>query len=533
MATSSIFISSVQKELAEERRAVKAFVEGDALLRRYFTAFLFEDLPAADRRADEVYLDKVDRCAIYVGLFGNDYGFEDKDGVSPTEREFDRATLHAKPRLVFIRGADDTARHPKMRTLVDKAGNQLIRRRFATPAELTKELYASLVDYLEDQGVIQNRPFDERPSRDATLDDIDKATVVNFVRRARFERQFALPEESAMSDVLAHLNLIRDGRPVQAAVLLFSRDPQRFIPCAEIRCMHFHGTDIQRPVPFYRVFKGNLFEQADQAENFVLSVVNSSVGTRDRSAQAPVTIEIPPSVVREAIVNALAHRDYSSTATVQVSVFADRVEVSNPGELPAPLTPERLREPHNSIARNARVCEVLFLARYIEKFGTGTLMMIRDSLAHALPEPDFRQRGGEFVATLGRDWLTPGVLAGMPLNERQRRAIVHVKIAGRITNADYQRMLGCSRRTALRELAALVQAGALLALGSGRGTYYAVAAKRARNAPNAPSPEAAATHIKRARNAPNGTSPASQASKAKKAINGQMKRKKSKGTAKT
>ena len=83
MATSTIFISSVQKELAEERRAVKAFVEGDALLRRYFTAFLFEDLPAADRRADEVYLDKVDRCAIYVGLFGNDYGFEDKDGVSP------------------------------------------------------------------------------------------------------------------------------------------------------------------------------------------------------------------------------------------------------------------------------------------------------------------------------------------------------------------------------------------------------------------------------------------------------------------
>lgn len=67
MATASLFISSVQKELADERRAVKAFVEGDALLRRYFTVFLFEDLPAADRRADEVYLNEVDRCAIYVG----------------------------------------------------------------------------------------------------------------------------------------------------------------------------------------------------------------------------------------------------------------------------------------------------------------------------------------------------------------------------------------------------------------------------------------------------------------------------------
>jgi len=530
VATTSIFISSVQKELAEERRAIKAFVEDNALLRRYFTAFLFEDLPAADRRADEVYLDEVDRCAIYIGLFGNDYGDEDKDGVSPTEREFDRATLRAKPRLIFVRGANDTGRHPRMRALVGKAGDQLIRRRFATPAELTKELYASLVDYLEDQGVIQNRPFDERPSRDATLDDIDAAAVVHFVRRARFERQFPLPEETAMVDVLTHLNLIRDGHPIHAAVLLFSRDPQRFIPCAEIRCMHFHGTDIQRPVPFYRVFKGNLFEQVDQAENFVLSVVNRSVGTRDNGPQAPVTFEIPPSVIREAIVNAVAHRDYASAAAVQVSVFADRVEVSNPGELPAPLTPERLREPHNSIARNSRVCDVLFLTRYIEKYGTGTLMMIRDSLAHSLPEPDFRQRGGEFVATLGRDWLTPGVLAGMPLNERQRRAIVHVKIAGRITNADYQRMLGCSRRTALRELAVLVQAGALLALGSGRGAHYAMVVKRAINAPNAPSSKPTATTEKRARNAPNGTLPSPPPGKTKGVISGPKKPRKSKGS---
>ena len=90
MPTSSLFISSVQKELAEERRAVKAFVEGDPLLRRYFTAFLFEDLPASDRRADDVYLDEVNRCAVYLGLFGQQYGFEDTAGVSPTEREFDR-----------------------------------------------------------------------------------------------------------------------------------------------------------------------------------------------------------------------------------------------------------------------------------------------------------------------------------------------------------------------------------------------------------------------------------------------------------
>jgi len=98
----SIFISSVQKELAEERRALKRYILGDALLGRFFDVFLFEDMPAADRRADKVYLDQVDRCDVYLGLLGNEYRYEDDQGVSPTEREFDRATAAGKQRLIFI-----------------------------------------------------------------------------------------------------------------------------------------------------------------------------------------------------------------------------------------------------------------------------------------------------------------------------------------------------------------------------------------------------------------------------------------------
>lgn len=87
--------------------------------------------------------------------------------------------------------------------------------------------------------------------------------------------------------------------------------------------MHFHGTEVQRPVPFYRVFKGTLFEQVSLAADFVLSKLNRSVGTRAESNQAPVRYEIPPDVIREAIVNAIAHRDYTSPGAVQVSVFAE------------------------------------------------------------------------------------------------------------------------------------------------------------------------------------------------------------------
>lgn len=481
-----IFISSVQKELAAERRALKEYIEGDPLLRKFFEMFLFEDLPASDRRADDVYLDEVDRCGIYLGLFGNEYGTEGAGGLSATEREFDRATASGKTRLIYVMGKDDAARHPKMAALIRKAGPQLIRRRIAGGLpQLTKEVLASLVEHLERQGAIEHRAFDERPCPSATLADLDGEAVAAFVRRARSARQFPLAEETPVADVLTHLNLLADGRVSNAAVLLFGHDPQKFVPCAEVRCMHFHGTEVQRPVPFYRVFKGRLFDQVDQAADFVLSKVNLSVGTRADSPRAPVRSELPKDVVAEAIVNAVAHRDYTSGAAVQVSVFADRVEVWNPGELLPPLTPESLRKPHLSVPRNQRIADVLFLAQYIEKYGTGTLMMIRKSLDHALPEPSFGgNHPGEFWATIWRDWLTEEVMAGLGLNERQMRAVTYLRSHDRLTNREYQKELRTARRTAALDLEQLVAAGVLAKVGrTGRGVYYRLA-KRAINGQN-------------------------------------------------
>ncbi len=479
-----IFISSVQKELTEERQALKDYIEGDALLRRFFDVFLFERLPASDRRADDVYLDEVDRCDVYLGLFGKEYGYEDVSGQSPTEREFERATQQGKTRLIYVKGTDDKGRHPKMAALIRKAGDQLIRRRFGDIADLKSAVYASLVDELARHGVVSEKPFDERPCDGASLADLDADAVASFVHLARAKRDFPLAEDTPVQDVLIHLGLLRDGTPLNAAILLFGRTPQRFIPCAEVRCMHFHGTEIMRPAPFYRIFKGALFSQVEAAANFVLSVTNLSVGTRALGPQAPVRPEIPPDVVREAVVNALAHRDYTSQAAVQVAVFADRVEIWNPGELLPPLTPDSLRVPHRSITRNHRVCEALFLAGYIEKYGTGTLMMIRESVDHALPEPVFKQSGGEFVATIGRDWLTEEVMSKLGLNERQSRAVVVIKRDGKITNAIYQRVANVSRPTAIRDLADLVAKSVFTRHGMGRNASYVLVGKRLTNDSN-------------------------------------------------
>jgi ATP-dependent DNA helicase RecG len=479
-----IFISSVQKELAAERLALAQYIRADALLSRFFEAFLFEDLPAADARADAVYLSEVDRCDVYLALLGESYGFEDEQGISPTEREFDRATAAGKPRLMYVLG-QDAERHPKMQALVQKAGDQLIRRRVGTIDELKQAVYASLVEHLTQQGAIQTKPFEERPCVQASLDDIDTASLAQFVRRASRERQFPLPDSTPAREVLTHLNLLDGIQPSHAAVLLFGANPQRFMPSAEIRCMHFHGTQVQRPVPFYRIYKGALFEQVDQATDFVLSVLNRAVGTRAESNQAPVTYEIPPDVVREAIINAVAHRDYAVAGqAIQLSVFVDRVEVTNPGALLPPLTPEDLLIAHRSVTRNPRLCDALFLAHYIEKYGTGTLMMVDECRRHGLPEPRFVHDGHDFTVTLWRNWLTPDRLARMDLNDRQRKAVDLLRNRQRITNADYQTAFGVARRTAHRDLADLVDKGLLTMVGSiGMGTYY-VLNHGATNGPN-------------------------------------------------
>ncbi len=478
MTASSIFLSSVQKELAEERRAVKAFVEGDALLRRFFTVFLFEDLPAADVRADAVYLDRVDRSELYVGLFGNEYGFEDSEGVSPTEREFNRAAQQGKPRLIFVKGTDDRARHPKMAALIRRAGDQLIRRRFTGVPELTAALYASLVQHLAHTGRLRTKPFDAAACAEATFADLSSDKLDWFLSRARSERGYPIPPGTSMETALAHLNVL-DGRdPSHAAALLFGQTPQRFLLSSEVKCLHFHGTEVRKPIPSYQIYKGTVFELVDQAVDFVMSKIARRVGTRERGPAAPVEYELPREAVAEAIVNAVAHRDYASNAGVQVMLFADRLEVWNPGELPPPLTLERLRRPHPSIPRNPLIAEALFLARYIEKAGTGTLDMIARLRDAGLPEPEFRQEAGTFVQTLWRDRLTIEALASLDLRERQKKAIDFVRANSRIGNAEYQQLAGVIKKTASRDLDDLVAKGVFERSGTtGRGTHYVLARK--------------------------------------------------------
>ena len=479
MTKELIFISSVQKELAAERRALRDFIQGNRLLSRHFSVFLFEDLPAKDRRPDDAYIDKVANCDIFLALYAADYGWENPaDGISPTEREFDSATSLSKHRLIFLKNPGNKKQHPKMAALIARATKQLTYKRFANESDLPSLVYDSLVEHLEDRGIIQNKPFDAAVCPDASLTDIATDKIKWFLKIARQERKLHLSAKASPQEVLTHLKLLTNGKLLNAAALLFSREPQRHIAAAVTKCAFFNGVEIAKPIPSYQLFEGTLFDQVDNAVDFVMEKLDRTVATRESGASAPVRYEIPKEAIAEIVVNAVAHRDYTSNASVQVFVFSDRVEVSNPGRLPKGFTPEHLTKPHSSEPANPHIAHPLYLAHYIESLGTGTLDVIRLCHESGLPAPEFAQRGNQFVVTIWRDWLTEAAIDKLDISNRQRQGILYIKKTGKITNSGYQELTGVARKTASRDLDGLVEKGILEMIGSKRGAYYVLTGRR-------------------------------------------------------
>ncbi|MBR4217694.1 MAG: DUF4062 domain-containing protein [Bacteroidales bacterium] len=386
-----IFISSVQREFAKERRMLCDYIRTDALLGRFFIPFIFEDMPAKDISAQKAYLTQAAECHIYLGIFGTQYGYEDADGISPTEREYDTATAHFAHRLTYTLRTD-APRHPKEQAFISKVEQDVVRRDFATYEELRTAVYTSLIDYLAQKEVIRRVPFDAAAHTVATYNDIDPERVRTFVNKAKEKRNFPLTFADGTEKIFSSIHVLTDdGRLTNSALLLFAKDPQRFFRTSEVRCAQFYGTKVEKPIRNYQVFTGSLFEMIDKAVGFVMSRIDARVGTRDHSVDAPVDYELPESAVAEAIANAVAHRDYTSNASVQVMLFRDRVEVWNPGKLPDGFTVQKLREVHSSKPNNPVIAHPLFLAGYIEHLGTGTTDMIAACEQYGLRTPEFHQ----------------------------------------------------------------------------------------------------------------------------------------------
>ena len=474
-----IFVSGAQKELAEERRAVKDFVLGEILLSEYFDVFLFEDSPAKSRSAETAYIEEVRKSDIYMGILGVKYGRADKDKISPTEAEFIEARAKQKDILIYIKGESsaDKTRETGIQKLIKEIkdpGAGYCYRRFNAINKLTDFVYESLIAFLKEKGEVGRAEFDKRICEDATFSDINDEKVKWFLQIARSKRNFPLAPNSSTKDVFTHLKLLKDGRLTNAAVLLFGKEPRKYFDQTKIKCIHLPDFEVAKPFTSYQIYDGDLFEQVDKAVSFVLDILRFPVIQQEHTVQVSRPREIPVFVIQEAIVNAVAHRDYNTTSSVQVMVFLDRIEIWNSGSLPKHLKIEDLKKPHASHPSNPLLANVMFFADYIQQAGSGTLEMLKQCKKHGLPEPEFiSERNLEFKTILSRDIYTERSLNKIGINERQKKAVLYVKEKGKITNKIYREICQTSERSATRDLANLTKMQIFEQHGiTGKGTEY-------------------------------------------------------------
>ena len=386
-------------------------IRKDLLLGTFFDVFLFERAAAQNRSAQGVYLAEVRDSDIYLGLFGDEYGSEDAGGVSPTEREYDLASELGKYRIAFVKRAA-SKRSPKERAFVAKVERDVTRKSFSSAASLRKAVYEALFAFLKDRNAVNVRPFDESTSLGVRIDDLDPDRVDAFVRMVRAAGKVTFPAGIPATEILSRLGASdADGRLSNAAALLFAKDPARFDPSWEIKCVQLWGTEFEKPFPSYHVYRGTVFEQIDQALDFVMSRVDHRVGPRDApdSAQAPARNEFPVEAVREAIVNAVCHRDYTDDGSVQVMLFRDRLEVLNPGTLPRGWTAANLLRTHDSKPHNGILATAMQWAGYVEKSGYGTEDIVRKCKAWGLRDPEYHPSSDDFRLVLWRDAASASV----------------------------------------------------------------------------------------------------------------------------
>lgn len=317
--------------------------------------------------------------------------------------------------------------------------------------------------------------FESLPVEGAELTELDPAQIDRYLNRIA-----VAPDEDPVQTLQARgcvtTTASGEARPTIAGILLFGRQPQRFVRSAEVICVRYAGAAMGDE--FVRQdITGTLAEQIRQAEAFVSS--NMRRGMKINGLAREETTEYPPAVVREAIVNAVAHRDYSVRGDgIRLLMFQDRLEVYSPGRLPGHVTLANIKDERYS--RNEAIVAVLSDLGYIERLGYGIDRMIATMHEAGLPEPLFEETTAGFKVTLYS--AGEALVSARPeqqrwshqaLNGRQEQALAYIQLHGRITNSEFQELApDVSAETIRRDLADLVEKNMLIRIGSKKATYY-------------------------------------------------------------
>jgi ATP-dependent DNA helicase RecG len=311
--------------------------------------------------------------------------------------------------------------------------------------------------------------WDMVPSPGRAIDEIDMERVDEYLDKARRVGRRAFPEDEDPSTLLEKIDLVKDGRPTWAAMLAFgSRPPlQAKVKCGRIRGTHTIVDDFVVDAP--------LLKQVDEVMAYMRRVFRLSYEFTGQAERTEVW-EYPLEAVREAVTNAICHRDYSSSAEIQIKIFDDELVIWNPGSLPLGMTMDKLMDPkHQSVPRNRLLAMLFYDIELIERYGSGIERILTECDRLEVPPPEFSEDEHGFQVIFRRDIYNEEHLRGMGLNERQVRALLFLKGMDSITNMQYQDLTGTSDRTSLRDLRDLCDRGLLERIGdTGRGTRYRI-----------------------------------------------------------
>lgn len=239
-----------------------------------------------------------------------------------------------------------------------------------------------------------------------TMADLNENLIRNGIRRGIDGGR--IPESALYEptgDILAKWKLIKNGVPTNGAVLLFSDNIDEY-PQFTLRMARFVGTDKNRFRDNQRV-EGNFFQLLDAGIAFCFKHLSLSGVITNHSMEREEQLEVPYHALREALINALCHRYWERyNLTISIAIYDDRVEIASPGTFPPQITPENIKEPHESFPHNLKVAEALYRMTYLENWGSGAKRIMDACKEQGVEAPTWRSDGGFVTITFKRPIVT-------------------------------------------------------------------------------------------------------------------------------
>jgi ATP-dependent DNA helicase RecG len=297
-----------------------------------------------------------------------------------------------------------------------------------------------------------------------------KQETFDFFRKKALKSQ-RINEESLTDtneQLLENLQLKEGEYLKRAAILLFHPSPENFVTGSYIKIGYFQSDD---ELIFQDAIHGNLFEQIEKTIDLLFTkYIKAEISYE--GINRVEKYEYPKEAIREALLNAIAHKDYSGGVPIQISVYRDKIIFWNEGQLPENWTIKNLLVKHASRPYNPDIAIALFRSGYIESWGRGTIKIIKECKQAGIPEPVFSYDSSDITVEFKKDIFNLEYFTSINLNERQINALKYLKESLRITNKVYQEINKTSSRTAVRDLKLLVNKGIIKQKGLKKGAYY-------------------------------------------------------------